>query len=142
MLVAACGRGNLTLTFRTVRMFKYQHYNAIRTMKREESDSTSKNAQIEEFLSARYEFRYNIILHRAEYHLRGTNDYTVITDTASTPSDEPWTKKLMCRLRPITCTVSSKVIFHHASILYKLISIVCQQRKQRSKEQYTLLLIV
>lgn len=47
-------------------------------MKREESDSTSKNAQIEEFLSARYEFRFNTILHRAEYHLRGTNDYTVI----------------------------------------------------------------
>ena len=36
-------------------------------MKKEEKDSPSKNAQIEEFLSARYEFRYNTVLHRAEY---------------------------------------------------------------------------
>lgn len=47
-------------------------------MKKEEKESSSKNAQIEEFLSARYEFRYNTMLHRAEYRPRGTDDYTAI----------------------------------------------------------------
>lgn len=47
-------------------------------MKKEEHDNPSKNAQIEEFLSARYEFRYNTVLHRAEYRPRGTGDYTTI----------------------------------------------------------------
>lgn len=47
-------------------------------MKKEEHDNPSKNAQIEEFLSARYEFRYNTLLHRAEYRPRGTGDYTTI----------------------------------------------------------------
>ena len=47
-------------------------------MKKENSDNTSKNIQIEEFLSERYEFRYNSILHRAEYRPRGTDDYTAI----------------------------------------------------------------
>ena len=47
-------------------------------MKKEENDNPSKNAQIEEFLSARYEFRYNTVLHRAEYRPRGTDDYTAI----------------------------------------------------------------
>ena len=41
-------------------------------MKKEEHDTPSKNAQIEEFLSDRYEFRYNTVLHRAEYRPRGT----------------------------------------------------------------------
>ena len=47
-------------------------------MKKEEKDNPSKNAQIEEFLSARYEFRYNTVLHRAEYRPRETGDYTAI----------------------------------------------------------------
>lgn len=47
-------------------------------MKRENSDNTSKNIQIEEFLSERYEFRYNTVLNRAEYRPRGTGDYTTI----------------------------------------------------------------
>ena len=47
-------------------------------MKKEENDNPSKNAQIEEFLSARYEFRYNTVLHWAEYRPRGTDDYTAI----------------------------------------------------------------
>ncbi len=47
-------------------------------MKEENSDNTSKNIQIEEFLSERYEFRYNSVLHRAEYRPRGTDDYTAI----------------------------------------------------------------
>lgn len=47
-------------------------------MKKEEKDNLSKKAQIEEFLSARYEFRYNTVLHRAEYRPRGTDDYTAI----------------------------------------------------------------
>ena len=47
-------------------------------MKKEEKENSSKNAQIEEFLSARYEFRYNTVLHRAEYRPRGTGDYTAL----------------------------------------------------------------
>lgn len=47
-------------------------------MKKEEHDNPSKNAQIEEFLSARYEFRYNTVLHRAEFRPRGTGDYTAV----------------------------------------------------------------
>lgn len=47
-------------------------------MKKEENDNTSKNAQIEDFLSARYEFRYNTVLHRAEFRPRGASDYTTI----------------------------------------------------------------
>ena len=47
-------------------------------MKRENNDNTSRNTQIEEFLSARYEFRYNTVLNRAEYRPRGTDDYTAI----------------------------------------------------------------
>lgn len=47
-------------------------------MKKEEKESPSKNAQIEEFLSARYEFRYNTVLHRAEYRPRGADNYTAI----------------------------------------------------------------
>ena len=47
-------------------------------MKKEEHDTPSKNAQIEEFLSDRYEFRYNTVLHRAEYRPRGTDDYTAV----------------------------------------------------------------
>lgn len=47
-------------------------------MKRENNDNTSRNTQIEEFLSARYEFRYNTVLNRAEYRPRGTGDYTAI----------------------------------------------------------------
>ena len=47
-------------------------------MKKEEHGNPSKNAQIEEFLSTRYEFRYNTVLHRAEYRPRGTGDYTVV----------------------------------------------------------------
>jgi len=47
-------------------------------MKRENSDNTSKNTQVEEFLSARYEFRYNTVLNRAEYRPRGTGNYAAI----------------------------------------------------------------
>ena len=47
-------------------------------MKRENNDNTSKNILIEEFLSERYEFRYNTILHRAEYRPRGTGNYVAI----------------------------------------------------------------
>ncbi len=47
-------------------------------MKKENNDNTSRNTQIEEFLSDRYEFRYNTVLNRAEYRLRGTGDYTAI----------------------------------------------------------------
>lgn len=47
-------------------------------MKKEENDNSSKNAQIEEFLSTRYEFRYNTVLHRAEYRPRGKSDYTSV----------------------------------------------------------------
>ena len=36
-------------------------------MKKENNDNTSRNTQIEEFLSDRYEFRYNTVLNRAEY---------------------------------------------------------------------------
>ena len=43
-------------------------------MKKEENDNSSKNAQIEEYLSAQYEFRYNTVLHRAEYRSRGEGD--------------------------------------------------------------------
>ena len=47
-------------------------------MKIEEKDSPSKNDQIEEYLSAQYEFRYNTVLHRAEYRSRGEGDYTPV----------------------------------------------------------------
>ncbi|WP_311156819.1 VapE domain-containing protein [Prevotella nigrescens] len=47
-------------------------------MKRENSDNISKNIQIEEFLSERYEFRYNTVLYRAEYRPRGVEDYVAI----------------------------------------------------------------
>ena len=47
-------------------------------MKRENCDNTSKNIQIEEFLSERYEFRYNTVLNRAEYCQRGTGEYVAI----------------------------------------------------------------
>lgn len=47
-------------------------------MKRENNDNTSRNTQIEEFLSARYEFRYNTVLNRAEYRPRETGDYVAI----------------------------------------------------------------
>lgn len=47
-------------------------------MKRENNDNTSRNTQIEEFLSARYEFRYNTVLNRAEYRPRETGDYAAI----------------------------------------------------------------
>ena len=47
-------------------------------MKRENSDNISKNIQIEEFLSGRYEFRYNTVLYRAEYRPRGVEDYVAI----------------------------------------------------------------
>lgn len=47
-------------------------------MKLEEKDSPSKNDQIEEYLSAQYEFRYNTVLHRAEYRPRGEGGYTAV----------------------------------------------------------------
>ena len=47
-------------------------------MKIEEKDSPSKNDQIEAYLSAQYQFRYNTVLHRAEYRLRGKGDYTAV----------------------------------------------------------------
>ena len=47
-------------------------------MKRENNDNTSKNIQIEDFLSERYEFRYNTVLHRAEFRPQGASDYTTI----------------------------------------------------------------
>ena len=47
-------------------------------MKRENNDNTSRNTQIEEFLSARYEFRYNTVLNRAEYRPRETGDCAAI----------------------------------------------------------------
>ena len=47
-------------------------------MKRENSDNTSKNIQIKEFLSERYEFRYNTVLNRAEYRPRETGNYVAI----------------------------------------------------------------
>ena len=47
-------------------------------MKIEEKDSPSKNDQIEAYLSAQYEFRYNAVLHRAEYRPRDKGDYTSV----------------------------------------------------------------
>lgn len=47
-------------------------------MKRENNDNTSRDTQIEEFLSARYEFRYNTVLNRAEYRPRETGNYVAI----------------------------------------------------------------
>jgi len=47
-------------------------------MKIEEKDSPSKNDQIEAYLSAQYEFRYNTVLHRAEYRPQGKGDYTAV----------------------------------------------------------------
>ena len=47
-------------------------------MKLEEKDSPSKNDQIEAYLSAQYEFRYNSVLHRGEYRPRCKGDYTSV----------------------------------------------------------------
>ena len=47
-------------------------------MKLEEKDSPSKNDQIEAYLSAQYKFRYNTVLHRAEYRPQGKGDYTSV----------------------------------------------------------------
>lgn len=47
-------------------------------MKKESGDNTSKNTLIEAFLSARYEFRYNTVLHRAEYRLQGIGNYIAV----------------------------------------------------------------
>ena len=47
-------------------------------MKIEEKDSPSKNDQIEAYLSAQYKFRYNTVLHRAEYRPQGKGDYTSV----------------------------------------------------------------
>lgn len=93
-------------------------------MKRENNDNTSRNTQIEEFLSARYEFRYNTVLNRAEYRLRGTDDYTAIDRYRINTLKERWIRKSMYRSRPRTCTASSKVISPHTSTLCRLISTV------------------
>ena len=47
-------------------------------MNKDNNSTASKNAQIEAFLSAHYEFRYNSVLHRAEYRTRGESDYVAI----------------------------------------------------------------
>ena len=47
-------------------------------MNKDNNSTASKNAQIEAFLSAHYEFRYNSVLHRAEYRTRGENYYVAI----------------------------------------------------------------
>ena len=47
-------------------------------MKLEEKESPTKNDQIEAYLSAQYEFRYNTVLHRAEYRPRGEGGYTSV----------------------------------------------------------------
>ena len=93
-------------------------------MKRENNDNTSRNTQIEEFLSARYEFRYNTVLNRAKYRLRGTGDYTAIDRYRINTLKERWIRKSMYRPRPRTCAASSKVISPHASTLCRLISTV------------------
>lgn len=43
-----------------------------------DNNTASKNVQIEAFLSTHYEFRYNSVLHRAEYRRRGESDYVAI----------------------------------------------------------------
>lgn len=47
-------------------------------MNKDNNSTASKNAQIEAFLSAHYEFRYNSVLHWAEYRTRGENYYVAI----------------------------------------------------------------
>lgn len=51
---------------------------AISTEKEKGNHTNSKNAQIEAFLSARYHFRYNSVLHRAEYCPHGADTYIAI----------------------------------------------------------------
>jgi len=93
-------------------------------MKRENSDNTSKNIQIEEFLSERYEFRYNTVLNRAEYRPRGTGDYTTIDRYRINTLKRALDKEVDVQTSPRTCTASSKVISPHASTLCRLISTV------------------
>lgn len=47
-------------------------------MAKDPTSNNSKNAQIEAFLSTHYEFRYNSVLHRAEYRPRGDSQYIAI----------------------------------------------------------------
>lgn len=91
-------------------------------MKRENNDNTSRNTQIEEFLSARYEFRYNTVLNRAEYRPRETGDYAAIDRYRINTLKRAWTRKSMYRPRQKIYTASSKAISPHASTLCRLIS--------------------
>lgn len=102
-------------------------------MKKEEKDNPSKNAQIEEFLSARYEFRYNTVLRRAEYRPRGMGDYTAIDRYRINTLKRALDKEADVQTSPENCTASSKAISHHASILYKPISKPYRWRKEMRK---------
>ena len=41
-------------------------------------DSSSKNAEIEAYLSTHYEFRYNTVLGRTEYHSKSNDDFVKV----------------------------------------------------------------
>ncbi|SUB95017.1 Uncharacterised protein [Prevotella intermedia] len=75
-------------------------------MKRENSDNISKNIQIEEFLSERYEFRYNTVLYRAEYRPRGVEDYVAIDRYCINSLKRALNKEAIYKPRPKTYTAS------------------------------------
>ena len=90
-------------------------------MKIEEKDSPSKNDQIEAYLSAQYKFRYNTVMHRAEYRLRGKGDYTSVDRYRINTLKRALDKEPTYRPQQIICTALLRAISPLVSIPCKTI---------------------
>ena len=83
--------------------------------------SSSKNAEIEAYLSIHYEFRYNTVLGRTEYHSKSNSDFVKV-GMKSTRSVGSSVAMKAYQLPPKTSIPSSRVASLHASIPYRSIS--------------------
>ena len=110
-------------------MKKYADNSNIRTEdKPEQSRQTSKNKEIESYLSTHYDFRFNTVLGRTEFSPKYANLYSKVS---AVMTSIPFAGNLIARkvsLLPLIIFIpSSRAAFRHVSIPYRTISGLCQR---------------
>ena len=91
--------------------------------KPKQSRQTSKNKEIENYLSTHYDFRFNTVLGRTEFSPKYANLYSKV----SRYDINTFRRELDTLLPLIIFIPSSRAAFRHVSIPYRTISGLCQR---------------
>ena len=100
-----------------------QHYASTPRMLGYQNWQTSKNKEIENYLSTHYDFRFNTVLGRTEFSPKYANLYSKV----SRYDINTFRRELDTLLPLIIFIPSSRAAFRHVSIPYRTISGLCQR---------------